>query len=152
MVSVSRAGVASTTGIFLFVRMWGEREPMARRSFHVIDITEILIHWYAGRSQYELADSLGVDRKTIRKYLAPAVAAGMAPGGPPVSEADWAVLVRSWFPQLAALARRRLAGCWHTHGRQAGSLPVSREGAGYWHHAGCGHFPGRVVQVPVHVE
>ena len=55
---------------------------MARRSFHVIDITEILIHWYAGRSQYELADSLGVDRKTIRKYLAPALAAGMAPGGP----------------------------------------------------------------------
>jgi hypothetical protein len=43
----------------------------------VIDITEILVHWYAGRSQYELADSLGVDRKTIRKYLAPAVA------GPP---------------------------------------------------------------------
>ena len=33
---------------------------MARRSFHVIDVTEILIHWYAGRSQYELADSLGV--------------------------------------------------------------------------------------------
>jgi hypothetical protein len=72
---------------------------MARRSFHVIDITEILIHWYAGRSQYELADSLGVDRKTIRKYLAAAVAAGMVPGGPPVSEADWAGMVRSWFPQ-----------------------------------------------------
>ena len=66
----------------------------------MIDITEILIHWYAGRSQYELADSLGIDRKTIRKYLAPAVAAGMTPGGPLVSEADWAVLVRSWFPQL----------------------------------------------------
>lgn len=32
----------------------------------MIDITEILVHWYAGRSQYELADSLGVDRKTIR--------------------------------------------------------------------------------------
>ena len=62
----------------------------------MIHITEILIHWHAGRSQYELADSLGVDRKTIRKYLAPALAAGMAPGGPPVSEADWAVLVRSW--------------------------------------------------------
>jgi hypothetical protein len=46
--------------------MEGEREPMARRSFHVIDITEILVHWYAGRSQYELADSLGVDRKTVR--------------------------------------------------------------------------------------
>ena len=74
----------------------------------MIDITEILIHWYAGRSQYELADSLGVDRKTIRKYLAPAVAAGMAPGGPPVSEADWAVLVRSWFPQLTDTRLRQV--------------------------------------------
>jgi hypothetical protein len=39
---------------------------MARRSFYVIDIVEILVHWYAGRSQHELAASLGVDRKTIR--------------------------------------------------------------------------------------
>ena len=74
----------------------------------MIDITEILVHWYAGGSQYELADSLGVDRKTIRKYLAPAVAAGMAPGGPPVSEADWAVLVRSWFPGLADTRLRQV--------------------------------------------
>ena len=55
----------------------------------MIDVTEILIHWYAGRSQNELATSLGVDRKTLRKYTAPAVAAGMAPGGPPMAEADW---------------------------------------------------------------
>ena len=81
---------------------------MARRSFHVIGITEILIHWYAGRSQYERADSLGVDRKTVRKYLGTAVAAGMAPGGAPVSEADWAVLVRSWFPQLADTRLRQV--------------------------------------------
>ena len=31
----------------------------------MIDIVEILIHWYAGRSQHELAASLGVDRKTL---------------------------------------------------------------------------------------
>ena len=37
----------------------------------MIDIVEILIHWYAGRSQHELAASLGVDRKTLRKYTAP---------------------------------------------------------------------------------
>ena len=54
---------------------------MARRTFDVIDVTEILVHWYAGRSQARSSTSLGVDRKTIRKYLAPAVAAGMAPGG-----------------------------------------------------------------------
>ena len=55
---------------------------MARRSFHVIDITEILIHWHAGRSQYELADSLGVDRKTIRKYLATDLSLGEARPSP----------------------------------------------------------------------
>jgi predicted DNA-binding transcriptional regulator YafY len=67
---------------------------MARRCFYVIDIVEILVHWQAGRSQHELAASLGVDRKTIRKYTAPAVAAGMAPGGPARSRAEWAELVR----------------------------------------------------------
>ena len=55
----------------------------------MIDIVEILIHWYAGRSQHELAASLGVDRKTLRKYTAPARAAGIEPGGPPMAEADW---------------------------------------------------------------
>jgi len=37
-------------------------------------------HWWAGRSQVEIAASLGIDRKTIRKYLAPAVDAGLVPG------------------------------------------------------------------------
>ena len=55
---------------------------MARRTFDVIDVTEILVHWHAGRSISEVSASLGVDRKTIRKYVAPAIAAGMAPGGP----------------------------------------------------------------------
>ncbi len=39
---------------------------LTRRTFDMIDIVEILIHWYAGRSQNELAASLGVDRKTLR--------------------------------------------------------------------------------------
>jgi hypothetical protein len=48
----------------------------------VVDIVEIMVHWHAGRSQHELAASLGVDRKTIRRYLTPAEAAGIVPGGP----------------------------------------------------------------------
>jgi len=56
---------------------------MTRRAFEVIDIVEILQHWHAGRPKAVVATSLGVDRKTIRKYVAPAVAAGMEPGGPP---------------------------------------------------------------------
>jgi transposase len=74
---------------------------MARRTFDVVDVAEILIHWYAGRSISEVSTSLGVDRKTIRKYLEPAVAAGMRPGGPAIGRADWSALVMDWFPQLA---------------------------------------------------
>ncbi len=66
----------------------------------MIDVTEILVHWHAGRSQAQIADSLGVDRKTVRKYTAPAIAAGMSPGGEALEEASWVTLVRSWFPEL----------------------------------------------------
>jgi predicted transcriptional regulator len=62
---------------------------MARRTFDVVDVTEILAHWYAGRSKNQIAESLGLDRKTVRKYLAPAEAEGLVPGGPPVSAAEW---------------------------------------------------------------
>jgi hypothetical protein len=31
-----------------------------------------------------MAASLGIDRKTIRKYTAPAIAEGIKPGGPPL--------------------------------------------------------------------
>jgi hypothetical protein len=74
---------------------------MARRTFDVIDVTEILMHWHAGRSKNEMAASLGVDRKTLQKYIAPAEAAGIVQGGPAKSEQEWAELVRGWFPQLA---------------------------------------------------
>ncbi|MFE7215376.1 hypothetical protein ACFY0A_43125 [Streptomyces sp. NPDC001698] len=68
----------------------------------MVDIVEIYVHWYAGRSKSQVSASLGVDRKTIRKYLAPAEAAGITPGGPPMSETDWAKLLKSWFPELAS--------------------------------------------------
>lgn len=74
----------------------------------MVDVTEILIHWYAGRNVTELADSLGIDRKTIRKYLGPALDAGMVPGGPPMTQADWAKLVKQWFPQLTDTRLRQI--------------------------------------------
>jgi transposase len=81
---------------------------VARRTFYVIDITEILVHWSAGRSQHEMAASLGVDRKTIRRYTAPAIAAGMRPGGPPRSHEQWGQLVRGWFPELVDTRLRQV--------------------------------------------
>jgi len=81
---------------------------MARRTFDVVDMTEILVHWHAGRSLSEMSDSLGVDRKTIRKYVAPAVAAGIIPGGPAKSEGEWQDLVREWFPELSDTRLRQV--------------------------------------------
>ena len=89
---------------------------MARRTFAVIDVVEILAHWYAGRSKKQVAASLGVDRSTVAKYVAPAVAAGMSPGGPAINEEQWRAMVREWFPksgrhpaQPAHMARDRPA-------------------------------------------
>ncbi|MDA8310855.1 MAG: hypothetical protein M0Z46_09620 [Actinomycetota bacterium] len=73
---------------------------MARRAFRVIDVIELYQHWHAGRRVGELSTSLGLDPKTVRKYLAPALAAGMTPGGPPLGAAEWQALVEGWFPGL----------------------------------------------------
>ncbi|SEE10887.1 hypothetical protein SAMN04490240_4864 [Rhodococcus pyridinivorans] len=36
------------------------------------DLMELFRHWHAGRSQVQISTALGLDRKTIRKYLTPA--------------------------------------------------------------------------------
>ena len=75
----------------------------------MIDLIEIYVHWYAGRSQAQIADSLGLDRKTVRKYLAPVTAAGLVPGGPPVmTEADWRARAQSWFPAVVDKGLRQV--------------------------------------------
>src|SRR5258708_6680104 len=81
---------------------------MARRTFDVIDICEIFVHWHAGRSKNQVAGSLGLSRNTVRKYVAAAEAAGMGPGGPPVSQERWAELAREWFPELADTRLRQV--------------------------------------------
>jgi transposase len=72
----------------------------------MLDLIELFTHWHAGRSQVQLSESLGIDRKTVRKYLAPAVAAGLEPGGEPLSAEQWAELIGGWFPQLSSPAAR----------------------------------------------
>lgn len=80
---------------------------MARRTIRVIEIVELYQHWHAGRRIGELSSSLGVDPKTIRKYTAPAVSAGIVPGGPPLSAQEWAALAEGWFPGAADRSRRQ---------------------------------------------
>jgi hypothetical protein len=103
------SGPRKTTGSVLVAEQRGEGQTLARRTFDMIDIVEILTKWYAGRSQNELAASLGVDRKTLRKYTGPARAAGIEPGGPPMTEADWRTLATGWFPELVDTRLRQVS-------------------------------------------
>ena len=50
---------------------------MARRMFTVVDVVELLRHWYAGDNVSQMARALGLDRKTVRKYTGRAEAAGI---------------------------------------------------------------------------
>jgi transposase len=80
---------------------------MARRTFQMIDVVEILQHWHAGRPKLVLSASLGVDVKTVRKYVAPAEAEGIEPGdGLVLDRAGWAAKVAVWFPELVDATAR----------------------------------------------
>ena len=45
---------------------------MGRRSLLVAHVVEVLEHWTAGRPLRAIAESLGLDRNTVRKYITPA--------------------------------------------------------------------------------
>ncbi len=73
----------------------------------MIDLVEPFQHWHSGRRIGQLSSSLGLDPKTVRKYLRPALAAGIVPGGPPLSIEQWAALAESWFPELVDRSKRQ---------------------------------------------
>ena len=73
----------------------------------VTDVVEILEHWHAGRRMGELSSSLAVDPKTVRKYVAPALATGLTPGGPVLSREQWSALAADWFPELVDSSSRQ---------------------------------------------
>ena len=81
---------------------------MARRSVEVIDVVEILQHWYARRSKSQIGVSVGADRGTVAKYVAKAEQAGIVPGGAPIGRDEWALRVREWFPELVDAKARSL--------------------------------------------
>jgi hypothetical protein len=75
----------------------------------VTDFVEMFRHWNAGRSQVQIYEALHIDRKTIRKYLAPALAEGLQPS-PDVAfdEELWRARIGRWFPELIDPAVRAL--------------------------------------------
>ena len=54
---------------------------MVFREVSVIEIREALRAWLAGKSERAVAAQAGVDRKTSRRYVTAAVAAGLSRGG-----------------------------------------------------------------------
>jgi transposase len=54
---------------------------MVFREVSVIEIGEVLRAWLAGKSERAVAAQAGVDRKTSRRYVTAAVAAGLSRGG-----------------------------------------------------------------------
>lgn len=71
----------------------------------VRDIAEILDHWQRGRAIQAIAQSLGLDRKTVRKYVALAEQAGFQPGRGPAG--GWGVWLGQHHPELTARGRHR---------------------------------------------
>lgn len=73
------------------------------------DFEEMLRHWNAGRSQVQIHQALGIDRKTIGKYLAPALAEDLTPCPDEVfDEPLWRTRIGRWFPELVDPAARAL--------------------------------------------
>ncbi|NPV81933.1 MAG: transposase [Firmicutes bacterium] len=71
---------------------------MGRRSFAMRDIMEIYLHWQAGRSLRAIAQSLAVDRKTIRKYIRAAIKAGFSKDGQNTPD-EWKEFIKRQFPE-----------------------------------------------------
>jgi transposase len=75
----------------------------------VTDFVEMFRHWNAGRSQVQIYQALNIDRKTIRKYLAPALAEGLAPCPAEVFDEElWRARIQRWFPELVDPVARAL--------------------------------------------
>jgi hypothetical protein len=75
----------------------------------VTDFVEVFRHWNAGRSQVQIHQALNIDRKTIRKYLAPALAEGLQPGLDEVFDEEmWRARIGRWFPELVDPTSRAL--------------------------------------------
>lgn len=73
------------------------------------DFVEMFRHWHAGRSQVQIQQALGIDRKTIRKYVAPALAEGLQPApGQAFDELVWRERIGRWFPELVDPSVRAL--------------------------------------------
>jgi hypothetical protein len=57
----------------------------------------------------QISEALGIDRKTVRKYLAPGLAEGLQPCPEEFDEEVWRARIGRWFPELVNPAARSLS-------------------------------------------
>jgi len=72
----------------------------------VIEVQEILVHWHAGGASASCARRSASTRRPSA-YTASAIAAGIVPGGPPITTVEWTALVEGWFPELSDSSSRQ---------------------------------------------
>jgi hypothetical protein len=73
---------------------------MARKEIVVEELVEVICQWHIGRGIAQVKRSLGLDRKTIRKYIGPAEEHGFS--------RDIPVQTYEYYLQLASLLQRKL--------------------------------------------
>ncbi len=59
------------------------------REVTMIEVTEVLRLWREGLPTKRVAAQLGLDPKTVRRYLQVARGTGLRVGGPPPTDDEW---------------------------------------------------------------
>ena len=75
---------------------------MAYRELGVIELREVWRRYSAGDGVRAIARGTGVDRKTIAKYVAAAVAVGLSRGAPPPTDEQLAAACGEAWPWSGA--------------------------------------------------
>jgi len=123
----------------------------------MLEVKEVLRLWLAGQAKKAIARQVGLDPKTVRSYVAAALAAGLVATASGVSEelpaktlselgpssgrprgAAWAVCEQSAQAPPATRCRDPILDAASLRGRGAGLRKVSADGAGARRQAGRG--------------
>ena len=71
---------------------------MSYREVTMIEVKEVLRLWVAGTPTKRVAAMLGLDPKTVRRYVKGAAGVGLTPGSTPVSEAEVTAVLMALHP------------------------------------------------------
>ena len=102
---------------------------MAFREVRVVEVREVLRCWLAGEGLRRVAERAGVDRKTARRYVEAAQAAGLSRAGggeDQLSDELLGAVIAAVRPVRASGTARRGRRCWpRRRGSGTGSSATS---------------------------